>query len=352
MEAAIRACAGATPRGLRRLACQRRGLSISAPLLQSGPDTNATARPPAPSPFGNAPRSYGRRADGDFVPQQLGRPIGMANPPRPGENTGLETRSLRERRDDFVDYEKHLARRKELYVPPVPPRPGRSKPLLHPLLTCRALACRHCVCSTQKISRPYFRDWSNMQYHEGKSFLAPPRIFKADRSLYFPNFFGRTLSKTDPGPHDTTPTLSGKTSVVAVFSSAWAERQVDSFVSAEANPTLHRILDGGDRAAQLVRLNIEDNAGKAWLIRLFAGSLRRRVGESNWDRYFVVRNPVSTEISESIGILNARVGYVYLVDSDCRIRWAASGNSEPEERSSLVKGLQRLLTGTIATQSE
>lgn len=319
MEAAIRACAGATPRGLRRLACQRRGLSISAPLLQSGPDTNATARPPAPSPFGNAPRSYGRRADGDFVPQQLGRPIGMANPPRPGENTGLETRSLRERRDDFVDYEKHLARRKEL---------------------------------TQKISRPYFRDWSNMQYHEGKSFLAPPRIFKADRSLYFPNFFGRTLSKTDPGPHDTTPTLSGKTSVVAVFSSAWAERQVDSFVSAEANPTLHRILDGGDRAAQLVRLNIEDNAGKAWLIRLFAGSLRRRVGESNWDRYFVVRNPVSTEISESIGILNARVGYVYLVDSDCRIRWAASGNSEPEERSSLVKGLQRLLTGTIATQSQ
>lgn len=319
MEAAIRACAGATPRGLRRLACQRRGLSISAPLLQSGPDTNATARPPAPSPFGNAPRSYGRRADGDFVPQQLGRLIGMANPPRPGENTGLETRSLRERRDDFVDYEKHLARRKEL---------------------------------TQKISRPYFRDWSNMQYHEGKSFLAPPRIFKADRSLYFPNFFGRTLSKTDPGPHDTTPTLSGKTSVVAVFSSAWAERQVDSFVSAEANPTLRRILDGGDRAAQLVRLNIEDNAGKAWLIRLFAGSLRRRVGESNWDRYFVVRNPVSTEISESIGILNARVGYVYLVDSDCRIRWAASGNSEPEERSSLVKGLQRLLTGTIATQSQ
>ncbi|KLU84198.1 mitochondrial ATPase complex subunit ATP10, partial [Magnaporthiopsis poae ATCC 64411] len=172
-------------------------------------------------------------------------------------------------------------------------------------------------------------------------------------SLYFPNFFGRTLSKTDPGPHDTTPTLSGKTSVVAVFSSAWAERQVDSFISAEANPALHRILDGSDGGAvQLVRLNIEDNAGKAWLIRLFAGSLRRRVGESNWDKYFVVRNPVSTAISECIGILNAKVGYVYLVDSDCRIRWAASGNSEPEERSSLVKGLQRLLTDTTATQSE
>jgi ATPase complex subunit ATP10 len=61
-----------------------------------------------------APRSYGKRIDGAFTPQPLPRPIGMPLPPRAGENTGVDARSLRQRRDDFVNYDKHLARRREL----------------------------------------------------------------------------------------------------------------------------------------------------------------------------------------------------------------------------------------------
>lgn len=61
-----------------------------------------------------APRSYGKRIDGDFVPRPLPRPIGMPDPPRPGENTGIDNRTLTQRRADFVDYDKHLARRREL----------------------------------------------------------------------------------------------------------------------------------------------------------------------------------------------------------------------------------------------
>jgi mitochondrial ATPase complex subunit ATP10 len=191
--------------------------------------------------------------------------------------------------------------------------------------------------------RPYFREWGNLQYQEGKSFIAPPRLFRADRSLYFPNLFGRTLLKRDRKPRDTTPALQGRASVVAVFSTQWAENQVLSFISKEENPALHQVLTASRGKAQLVQINVEENWLKAWVVRLFAGSLRRRIEETNWGKYFFVRRGITNEIRECVGLLNSKVGYVYLVDQECRIRWAGSGPSQADEREGLAKGVQRVL---------
>lgn len=60
------------------------------------------------------PERQGKSETEEFIPLQLDRPLGLTYPPRPGQNTGIDSRSLGERRDDFVNYEKHITRRREL----------------------------------------------------------------------------------------------------------------------------------------------------------------------------------------------------------------------------------------------
>lgn len=192
------------------------------------------------------------------------------------------------------------------------------------------------------MSKPYFRDWGNLKYHEGKSFISPPFLFKAELSLFFPNFYGQTILKNTKEPRDTTPTLTGKASVVSVFSSQWAEQQVQTFVSKEANPALHEVVAQNSDVAQMVHINYEDNKAKAWIISMFMGSLRKKFPEKDWDKYFLVRRGLSDQIRESIGLLNSKVGYTYLVDQHCRIRWAGSGSAHPDELEGLNKGLARM----------
>jgi ATPase complex subunit ATP10 len=53
--------------------------------------------------------------DADFTPPRLDRPIGSPLVPLEGQNTGIDPRSMRQRRDDFTNYDRHIERRKELY---------------------------------------------------------------------------------------------------------------------------------------------------------------------------------------------------------------------------------------------
>lgn len=64
----------------------------------------------------NSPSQDGPQpGDADFIPPSLDRPIGSPQAPVEGQNTGIDTRSMRQRRDDFTNYDRHINRRKELY---------------------------------------------------------------------------------------------------------------------------------------------------------------------------------------------------------------------------------------------
>lgn len=106
------------------LLCQSRSFGVSyRRLSKKDAPADAPAKPvakeksvldePAPQGLEDAPRSYGKAVD-DFKPRPLSRPIGLAKPPLPGDNVGVDKRTWRERRADFLDHDKTLIRRKEL----------------------------------------------------------------------------------------------------------------------------------------------------------------------------------------------------------------------------------------------
>lgn len=198
-----------------------------------------------------------------------------------------------------------------------------------------------CRSSIRKLATPYFRDWSNLQYSKGKTFIAPPKLFRAERALYFPNFHGRTLASRKAS--DTTSLLERQISLVSIFSGTWAERQAASYVGAKQHPELHELLRAHEAALGRIDINVEEGWLKSLLLRLFLPFLRRNVPRTQHHRYFLIRKGVSDDAMDTMGFINRRVGYVYLVDGDCKIRWAASGVATPHEKESLIGAVKKLL---------
>jgi ATPase complex subunit ATP10 len=260
------------------------------------PDPTPKAAEPTPDPN-----------DKDvFIPKPLGRPIGFKHPPQAGENAG----NVKVKKDysGMTMSQRNLEKRKGL---------------------------------VEEWGTNYFRDFKNIRkYRSGKTFMANPRIFKSDAALYFPNFHGETLKDKEA---DTTPVLEGKISVVNIYSSHWGEVQAQTFTGNKANPELQTILAENPGVAQMVDINIEENVMKAWIIAIFKWRLKAARPKEDWGKYFVVRAGVSERIRETIGLLNGRVGYVFIVDEECRIRWAGSGDAEGTEMDDMNRGFKKLV---------
>lgn len=190
-----------------------------------------------------------------------------------------------------------------------------------------------------------------MRHHRGKTFLSPSKLFRAESALYFPNMMGYTLA-TPSKITSTTSVLTGKTSIVSVFSGTWAEQQTFTFVGEKANPALGREVERlKGEGLQRIWINIEEDWLKAGLIRLFLGSSKKGKSRAEWGRSFVVRRGVGDDVKVSIGMANGKVGYVYLVDENCRIRWAGSGDADAGEREGLVGVVKRLVESSRHPES-
>ena len=191
-----------------------------------------------------------------------------------------------------------------------------------------------------------------MDFFKGKSFVSSSRLFKRDKALYFPNIWGQTLAKEGDGPdggRDTTPLLMGRASIVGVQANRWAEEMVDTFIGAKSNPALNDLIGPHKGQLQRMDVNIQGDWMRALIVKFYSGRLKKLIPESRWSRYFMIKLPrdirrgLTDEVRDAMGLLNTQVGYVYLVDSSCKIRWAGSGHAWEGEVDGLNAAAQRLL---------
>jgi ATPase complex subunit ATP10 len=153
-----------------------------------------------------------------------------------------------------------------------------------------------------------------------------------------PNIRGRTLSAK---VSDTTPLiLSAPATLISIYSSLLGENQAKSFADVLLPDT------------PTIKINLQENPLKAGLVRLFFPNMRKQLPHSIHHRYFLVTDGLDETIKTSIGMANAYVGYSYLVDRQCRIRWAACGEASEEERESLRRCFARLVQLDIEDTNE
>ncbi|KAG5518431.1 hypothetical protein PMAC_002826 [Pneumocystis sp. 'macacae'] len=234
-----------------------------------------------------------------FSLKALNHTVGMPVHPYQAKISEENSKTWKNRLNNFLSLEKNKEQRKELM---------------------------------KEASKSYWDDIQAMKYYQGKRWIAPESLFKKDKALYVANFYGTTLSNT---VGNTTSLIElSPASLLSVFSSSSGEEHVKSFLSNE----LHSLVP----SIQYIYINFQESILKALLVRMFSAYTKKKVLKEHHDKYFFV-NKLAKDVKESMMILNMYVGYVYLVDNQCRIRWAGCGNATKEEKEYLVKCSQKLV---------
>ncbi|KAJ3967287.1 ATP10 protein-domain-containing protein [Lentinula raphanica] len=178
----------------------------------------------------------------------------------------------------------------------------------------------------EAVTKGYFHDLNATRRHGGKTWIAPTVLIREDRSLYFPDIAGKSLA--DGSEQHTTSMCAGKISVISLLNTKISEIHTASFTA----PTLDRF--SSHPLFNYLQINIQSNTLKSILVSLFLSSLRRAIPPEQHPYYLVSSQNLEYQ-REAIGLANDRVGYVYLVDENLRVRWAGCADAMPEEARSL-----------------
>ncbi|KAI0077371.1 hypothetical protein K474DRAFT_1661807 [Panus rudis PR-1116 ss-1] len=178
----------------------------------------------------------------------------------------------------------------------------------------------------KEATKGYFTDLNATRRHGGKTWIAPRVLIREDKALYFPDISGSTLISGEKA--HTTTLCAGKVSVISMLSSKISEIQTAMFTE----PT--NAAYASNPAYQHIQINLQENLLKSFLVSLFTSSIRKAIPESQWGHYLVSSQNMDY-IRDDLGMTNRHIGYVYLIDQACRVRWAGCADPKPEEIEAL-----------------
>ncbi|KIY47915.1 hypothetical protein FISHEDRAFT_74253 [Fistulina hepatica ATCC 64428] len=188
---------------------------------------------------------------------------------------------------------------------------------------------RHLV---KEVTRSNFHDIQMLRHHGGKTWIAPKQLIREDKALYLPDISGKDLN----GQTTHTTTLCfGKITVLSLISTKVSELQSTGFVM----PTNERY--AGNPLYQHLQINLQDSSMKSWIVTLFASSIKRTI-DPNRHHLYIISKENMEYYREPLGRDTSKVVYVYLIDENLKIRWAAGADPLEEE----VRALE-ICTGVL-----
>ncbi|OBZ67358.1 putative mitochondrial ATPase complex subunit atp10 [Grifola frondosa] len=102
---------------------------------------------------------------------------------------------------------------------------------------------------------------------------------------------------------------------------------------------------------QYIQINLQDNLLKSLLVSLFTSGIRKSIPKELWHTYLVSSQNMEY-LRDPLGMVNRHIGYVYLVDERCKIRWAGCADPKPEEIAALKSCTSVLLDRLTKAQEK
>ncbi|KAG0055434.1 Mitochondrial ATPase complex subunit atp10 [Gryganskiella cystojenkinii] len=189
----------------------------------------------------------------------------------------------------------------------------------------------------QDFQSGYFSEFSELSKTGSKLWKATTTMVNADKALYMPNIIGTSLKSSEPV--ELVDLLKGRISLVTISGTRFGEEHTETYMK----PFLEKYsANANDSKVQLVELNIQENPLKAGLVKLMVPFVKKNIPEERHENYVLHYKSIK-HLKDPLSMQNSYLGYVFLVDTNCKIRWGAHGPGTEIEIQTLLDSVQRLL---------